>query len=78
MHRKNFRNAVLELFEIRNSLTLVDRSIRREFFGGEIDDVFAARFLASYLATLSLSFSLCLCIMSRLSGVRVIYRRELR
>lgn len=38
----------------------VDRSIRREFFEGEIDDVFAAKgggFLASYLATLSFSLS---------------------
>ena len=32
----------------------------------------------TWLLSLSLSLSLCLCIMSRLSGVRVIYRPELR
>lgn len=81
MHRKNFRNAVLELFEIRNSLTLCRSIDPKRVLRGRDRWCFCGEgwwFLASYLATLSLSFSLCLCIMSRLSGVRVIYRRELR
>ena len=71
--------------DIRNQEFLDPLSIDRseESFSKERSMMFLRRravvFLrVTWLLSLSLSLSLCLCIMSRLSGVRVIYRPELR